>query len=470
VEFLAEHDDALLAAYVEGDAGVPPRRLREALAAQTTSALVYPVFCGSALTGAGVEALTAGIVELLRTDPGDPDGPVAGTVFKIERGSGGDKIAYLRLFSGTVRTRDRVRFGVDGEGKVTAIGVFDHGGAVQRPAVSAGQIAKVWGLAEVRIGDRIGDGPARAAQGEFPPPTLEAVVAPVDPDDAYQLSVALEQLAEQDPLIGVRQDGERRELTVSLYGEVQKEVIEATLASDFGLRVVFLETTPIYVERPLGTGAAVEVLHAESNPYLATIGLRVERAADGSGIEFRLAVDTRTIPLYIYKTAEAFRDSMEQYARHALREGLYGWQVTDCVVTMTRCTYSVPDGPPSRRGPLSTAADFRKLTPLVLKRALAEAGTVVCEPTVHAAVDVPAAAIGGIVAALIRLGASVETPSVRASMATIESVLPAQRADELQRQLSGLTRGEGALDSTFAGYQPVSGEPPTRRRGPSAAR
>jgi ribosomal protection tetracycline resistance protein len=130
---------------------------------------------------------------------------------------------------------------------------------------------------------------------------------------------------------------------------------------------------------------------------------------------------------------------------------------------MTRCAYSVPDGPPSRRGPLSTAADFRKLTPLVLKQALEHAGTLVCEPIVRASLEIPAEAIGAVMAALARLGAAVETPTLDGSLSTIEAVLPAAKTDDLQRQLQGLTGGEGVIHSSFAGYQPVSGEQPTRR-------
>ena len=118
----------------------------------------------------------------------------------------------------------------------------------------------------------------RPQQHHFAPPTLETVVVPRNPDDKGALRVALAQLAEQDPLINVRQDDVRHELSVSLYGEVQKEVIQATLATDFGIDVTFRETTTICIERPAGTGEAVEVLHAESNPFLATIGLRVEPA------------------------------------------------------------------------------------------------------------------------------------------------------------------------------------------------
>jgi ribosomal protection tetracycline resistance protein len=285
-------------------------------------------------------------------------------------------------------------------------------------------------------------------------------VAPVDPDESHRLRLALTQLAEQDPLINVRQDDLRQELSVSLYGEVQKEVIQATLANDYGLEVAFRETTPIYVERPVGTGEAVEVLHAESNPFNASIGLRVEPAPDDAGIEFRLDVDARDVPLYLYKTLDDFTQHMEEYVRGTLREGLFGWEVTDCVVTMIRCNYSIADGPPSRRGPTSTAADFRKLTPLVLIQALERAGTVVCEPTVRVTVELPTDAIGAVLAALGQLGVTFDTPSPRGQLATVEALLPAVRADALQRQLPKLTGGEGVLDSAFAGYQPVSGDQP----------
>ena len=81
-------------------------------------------------------------------------------------------------------------------------------------------------------------------------------------------------------------------------------MIQATLADEYAVDVTFRETTPIYVERPIGSGEAIELLHAESNPYLATIGLRIDPAPNGSGIDFRLDVDPRMTPLYIYKTLD----------------------------------------------------------------------------------------------------------------------------------------------------------------------
>jgi len=464
LEVVAERDEALLRQYVDDENGVSWRRLREAFVAQTAQARVYPVFCGSALTGAGVDDLTTGIAGLLPAGVGDRDGPVAGLVFKIERSPGGERVAYVRMFSGTIATRDRVRFGRTGEGKVTAIQVFFDGSDRQRPSVSAGDIAKLWGLAEVQIGDSIGESETRPLAHEFPPPTLESVVAPVDPAAGQRLRVALAELAEQDPLINVRQDDTRRVISVSLYGDVQKEVVEATLAAEYGLRVEFRETTTICIERPTRSGEAVELLNTPTNPFHADLGLRVDPAAAGAGVEVHVDVDPRDAPLYVFKTFESFVEHMDAYVRLALTEGLHGWQVTDCVVTVTRIGYSLADGPPSRRGPMPTARDLQKLTPLVLIQAVESAGSAVCEPVFRITAEVPIEAIGAVFGALGRLGVRAGTPLPRGELSVLETVLPASRVQELRRQLPGLTGGEGVLESEFAGYRPVTGDPPIRKR------
>jgi ribosomal protection tetracycline resistance protein len=464
-ELLAERDDRLLTAYVASRDGIPYGRLRAELAAQTAHGRVHPVFFGSAITGAGVADLTAGIAELLPAAAGDAAGPVAGSIFKIERGGKGEKIAYLRMFSGTLRVRDRVRFHGDQRAKVTALAVYDRGLAVPRTFVSAGQIGKVWGLSQVQIGDRLGDPEPGNVTRQFPPPTLESVVVARDPADRGRLRVALGQIAEQDPLIKVRQDDERQETSVSLYGEVQKEVIQATLAGDYGIEATFRETTTIHVERPAGTGSAVEILQSDEHPYSATVGLTIEPAEADSGVQFRLDVaDPRTIPLYIYKTAGSFVDAMTSYVRQGLHAGRYGWEVTDCLVTMTECGYYVGDGPAKRilATPRTTAADFRKLTPMVLRQALERAGTVVCEPMARVRLDIPADRLGAVLAALARLGAEVGAPATHGDQAAVEAVLPSALVHALARQLPGLTGGEGAADASFCGYRPVRGSAPAR--------
>jgi ribosomal protection tetracycline resistance protein len=449
IDALADHDDRLLAAYVNNEATVPYHHLRSALAAQTKQALVYPVFFGSAITGVGVDSLIAGIKELLPVADDAADGPVSGTVFKIERGSAGEKIAYVRMFSGTVHVRDRLQFGRDRAERVTAIRVFDRGSAVRCASVAAGQIGKLWGLGGVQIGDMIGVAQTITERRFFAPPTLETVIVPARPADRGALHVALAQLAEQDPLINLRQDDLRQELFLSLYGEVQKEVIQATLATDFTIDVEFRETTTICIERPVGVGAAVEIMGKSPNPFVATVGLRIEPAPINTGVTFRLEIDLHgTLP-------SAFFKAVEETVHETLLQGIYGWQVTDCTVTMTHSGYSSVS---------STAGDFRHLTPLVLMSALKQAGTSVYAPLHHFQLEIPADTFGRIVPVLAQLRAVPQTSVTRGEAYLLEGEIPAAQVHELQQQLPGLTRGEGVLEAAFDHYEPIRGTFPARPR------
>jgi ribosomal protection tetracycline resistance protein len=475
MDLLAQHDDRLLADYVTDETAVPYRRLRAELATQTRQALVHPVYAGSAVTGAGADTLIAGIRELLPATAGDPRAPLSGTVFKIERGPAGEKIAYVRIAAGTLRTRDRptVHRGggqpADGEGrsteegaeKVTAISVFEHGTDRRRVCVEAGRIGKVWGLAGVRIGDTIGEPPGKqTAASHFAPPTLETVVAARRAADRGALHSALTQLAEQDPLIGLRRDEARQEIAVSLYGEVQKEVIQATLADEFGVEVEFRETTTLHIERPAGTGAAFEVKEKGGNPFLATVGLRVEPAPVGSGVEFRRAVELGSLPYSFFK-------AVEETVSETLLQGLHGWQVTDCLVTMTHSGYNARQSHAHAvfdKSMSSTSGDFRQLTPLVLMDALREAGTVVYEPMHRFRLEIPAELLGTLLPALTRLRAVPRAPATHGDSYLLEGDIPAARVHDLEQQLPTLTRGEGVLESAFDHYQPVTGPVPERAR------
>jgi ribosomal protection tetracycline resistance protein len=468
-EVLAEHDEAILGAFVRDERPLPDSRLRQALADQTRRAAVHPVFFGSAAQGVGVDELLAGVVELLGSALGDPDAKVSGRVFKIERTPSGERVAYARLFAGTLRPRERVRVGGGEEARATSIRVFAPAGAPRRDVLAAGEMATIRGLGAVRVGDAIGaPPPGDEATERFPRPALEAVVFASRKEEQGSLRAALAQLAEQDPLIDVRQDEDRHELSVSLYGEVQKEVIQATLERDYGIAAEFRETTTVCIERPARVGEADEVIAAKTktnitgrssphstNPFRATLGLRIEPAAPGSGIEYRHAIEARLIPLYLFKTPEVFATQMKANVREALAEGLAGWQVTDCAVTITDCGYASPE---------TSAADFRRLTQLVLMTALDRAGTWVCEPLSELTLEVPASTAHGVVAAIGRLGGRVTGQLSANGLSTIGAVMPVGRVRGLQHQLPGLSMGEGVLESRPGGYQPIGDHPPKRER------
>jgi ribosomal protection tetracycline resistance protein len=437
-ERLAEYDEKAFEAFVEDR----PFDVDAALARITAAGTAHPVFRGSAITGDGIAELTEGIRDLLPSP--EDDGPMTGTVFKVERGPAGEKIAYVRMFAGAIAVRDRLP-----AGKVTAISVA--GDPV--PSVHAGQIGKLWGLAKIRIGDRLGAGNTRETPS-FAPPSLSTVVIPERRSDRGALRAALGQLAEQDPLINVRQDEARQEISVSLYGEVQKEVIQATLHDEYGIDVHFRETTTICVERPNDSGEAVEFMSGA--PFLGTVGLRVEPGPIGSGVTYRIGVELGSMPF-------AFMKAVEETVHETLQEGLHGWSVIDCAVTLTHSGYAARQSHAHAvfdKSMSSTAGDFRNLTPLVLMAALREAGTTVFEPMHRFHLDLPADTVSDLLPVLARL----RGVPLASGEGTLDGILPASNVYSLQQVLPARTRGEGVLESAFDHYAPVRGRPPERER------
>ncbi|MGK3205443.1 GTP-binding protein [Amycolatopsis sp. MEPSY49] len=435
-EFLADGDDAFLESYV--DDRVDEAACRAELTRQVARGLAHPVLTGSAITGTGVADLVTAMTELLPATERTGAGRLAATVFKIDRGRAGEKIAYARLHSGSLAPRQRIPF-YRGEteltGRVSAIEVAGDDVAL------AGDVARVRGLREVRIGDRLGT-PGTARDGGFAPPSLETVVRPVRPGEAAALFTALTRLSEEDPLIDVRRRG--HDVSVRLYGEVQKEVLRSMLADGAGIDVTFEETRTLYVEKPIGAGEAVEELDPAQRLYFfATVGLRVE---PGSGVSFGLSVELGSLPL-------AFHKAIEETVHSTLEQGLHGWEVLDVAVTLTHTAFF---------SPLSAASDFRKMTPLVLMAALKEAGTRVHEPVHRFELEIPANAISAVLLKLGQLRALPGEPVAGPSSCTLHGTIPAEHVHAFEQALPALSQGEGVFLSEFADYRPYPGPPPTR--------
>ncbi|MGR9077303.1 GTP-binding protein [Rhizobium leguminosarum] len=445
-ETLGENDEALLDDYVVAPDRLTEARLGRCLADQVARGLVHPVFAGAAMTGAGIPALASAIATILPERRPDPDGPVAGKIFKIERGWGGEKLSYIYLNSGTVRLRQSLGL-PKGPERVTAIHVFEAGRVHGAESLRAGQIARVSGLAGARIGDAVGGNPL-GEWAHFAPPALETRVLARRPSDKAGLWLALNQMAEQDPLINLRRNEEADEVYVSLYGEVQKEVIQSTLLTDFGLEARFEESTVILVERPLGTGSGLQILFKEPNPFLATVGLRVEPRAPGAGNSFALEVDVGQMPVAFYR-------AVEETVFETLKQGIFGWQVIDCHVAMTAARHS---------SPASTAADFRQLTPWVLATALSAAQTVLCEPVDRFHLVAPMENLSGVLTLLAKSAAATTDSVIADGVARLEGTMASQMVQSVQQQLPGLTSGAGTMETSFDHYAPIAGPPRLRRR------
>ena len=448
IEEFDRNGGRLSRAYLEGE-----------LRAQVAAGDIVPAYFGSALTGVGVTDVLAGISEWLPEAEQPLEGTVKATVFKITRRPSGEKIVFVRVFAGGLTVRQwitiqrREMFGEFEaiEERVTGIGCFEAGGTPPADEVHAGDIACLHGLREAKIGDRIGDddGPLRILTDSFAAPKLESVVRPVNPDQITHLRTALEELAEQDPLISLRQRNDAGDISVRLYGEVQKEVMAETLLREYGISVTFGDSQTICIERPAGHGEHVDYVREGENPFYATVGLRIEPAPPGSGVRYERQLGS--LPLAFYRAIE---ESMYQ----TLEQGLCGWEITDCVVTLTEVGYI----------PITTAADFRKLTPMVLMSALDQATTTVYEPIERLELEIPQDTYGAVCGVLINARGTIGDTRTSGSICHMVSEVPSSELRNVEHKLPGLTRGEGGWDSTFAGYIPVTGEPPQRKRiGPN---
>ncbi|MEV5596586.1 GTP-binding protein [Streptomyces sp. NPDC052496] len=485
-ELLADADEGILARAVDGP---PPTQeeLWTALAARTADGSVHPLYFGSAIGGQGVGALIDGMTRLIPPAPGAADRPPRGTVFAVRREPGGGKSAYLRLYEGELRPRRTVtlhRREPDGtaarvEGRITALEVVGRPPGDPGP-LTAGNIAVLRGLPGIRVGDRLvgaaddrkrgvegaervvegtepgadgghrtaggperaGGGPERAADGAlFARPTLETVVRARRPADAGRLRAALLSLAEQDPLIHAR-PAPSGATSVLLYGEVQKEILAATLLQDHGIAADFEPSRVVCVERLLGTGEAYEEITGRDHVgWWATVGLRVEPGPRGSGPLFTYETELGALP-------HGFHQAVEDTVYASLRTGPRGWAVTDCRVVLTRSGFV---------GPVSTAGDFRGVTPVVLARALRRAGTRVYEPCHSFEAEVPLDTIAPVTAHLAALGAEFDDTSAAGGNWLLTGALPARRVPEAERRLPGLTHGEGVWWSQPAG--PASDRP-----------
>ncbi|MEV6827072.1 translation factor GTPase family protein [Amycolatopsis sp. NPDC051102] len=448
MEAVVETDAHLLARWVNGHMA-PVHELLAVLRARVADSALFPVVFGSAITGTGMDVLKWVLAELLPA--ADPvDGESSGVVFAIDHDVRGRK-TWVRMWSGELRVRDRLALGEKGGGRVTQIVVPTPTGNEERSRVRSGDIAALRGL-EARIGDSFGKPPERSTP-KLLPPTLQALVTATDPAQRGVLFAALSELADEDPLIGLDLDEDKGEATVRIHGEVQKEVIGALLDERFGVKACFEDTSVMCVETVVGSARAAERIHVDGNPYLATIGLELEADPSIDGVEFLPGTQRGHLPA-------SFIVACESGVRSALTQGLYGWPVTGCRVTLTESDYAPRQSHAHQKfnkAMSSVGADFRNLAPVVTLACLQAARTRVCEPIENFELEVPSSSLNTVISTIGRLGAVLTRTIEDGRYHRINGFLASAKIAETVRTLPNITGGEGILSSRVDHYEPVTG-------------
>jgi ribosomal protection tetracycline resistance protein len=457
IDVLTSGDDRLLAAAVDGP-GVTEAMALKSARGQVRRGAVTPVAAGSALTGAGVPDLLTILPRLLPWARPATDA-LSAVVYKIEHSDHGT-LAHCRVFGGELRVRDRAAVGGARPEAITAVERSEPGGWIPVRGAGAGDVVRVRGIGAARTGGWVGEAIAGRVTRQFPAPALESVVEPVRPADRGRLFAALRELAETDPLISLRVNEDRAEIAVSLYGEVQKEVIADLLAGQYGVAVTFRPTVTVHIERIAGTGAARALVSDKVTPYLATLGFRVEAAPVGAGLVRELEVERGAMP-------PAFFAATWEGVRAALAQGRSGWAIPDARVVLTHTGYWPRQSAMHQKfnkAVSSVGADFRNLAPVLIHQALRQAGTVVCEPVETFRLEIPAEALPAVTVTIARLSGLITGAGPAAGALALTGTLPTRSVQPLLLQLPEQTSGEGVFTSEVTHYTPVTGPPPARTR------
>jgi len=435
-EMLAGHDEQLLEDYVSGNP-VPDDRLFGRLVALTREGKVFPVLFGAASKGIGIPELMDAIVELLPPPAGRKDDPLSGIVFRLERDKAMGKIAMVRLYGGTIRNREVVRNTTLGaDEKVTQIRKIHAGQHEDVGLLEAGDIAGICGLSRVRIGDILGCADAVGPGHRLTEPLLTVQVHPASDAEYPQLVAALQELAEEDPLLDLQWHQHERELHMKIMGPIQLEVLTHVLQSRFGLRPAFGQPTVIYKETPSREGIGF-VAYTMPKPCWAILKFRIEPGERGSGLVYEsLAKPEKLLPGY--------QNEVARRVPEALQQGLSGWEVTDLKVTLLEGEHHVWHTHP---------LDFVLATPMGIMNGLAQTGTTLLEPYVRFRITAPEEANGKILHELTVMRAVFDYPVLTGERFTVEGTVPVATTTDFPVKLSALTGGRGTFATRFDGYR-----------------
>ncbi|RMF61359.1 MAG: elongation factor G, partial [Bacteroidetes bacterium] len=254
LEAIAEHDDALLMKYLEGEE-ITPDEIRAVVREATLSMDITPVFCGSAFKNKGVQRLLDGVIDYLPSPvdipaikgvvPGtekeeerhpDPNEPFSAIAFKIMTDPYVGKLTFFRVYSGTLQKGSQVLNATTGKKERVGRLLFMHANHREDiDEVRAGDIAAAVGLKEIRTGDTLCDAnhPILLEQMEFPEPVIRIAIEPKTKADSDKLGQGLQKLAEEDPTFKVSVDEETGQTIIAGMGELHLEIIVDRLRREF---------------------------------------------------------------------------------------------------------------------------------------------------------------------------------------------------------------------------------------------
>lgn len=480
-EALAEFDPEAEEAFLT-DTVLPDDAAREKLCAAIRDCRITPILWGCAKNGTGVTELLDFCTDFMPDAADRASDALSGVIFKIEHDRTMGKLAYIRLFGGSLKSRDSVTLidpaaqtaaaDLDPDDavpacddtpaapwKITQIRRADaqNGGKfTDAGAISAGDIGVLCGLTGAKCGNFVGavtgNTTARLAY-----PLLSVQVRPTAEEEAKMpgealpsLANAMRELSEEEPYLDAKWENGQSEIVVHLTGGVQQEILENLLWERYGKRAVFSKPTVIYKETPTREGIAYAD-YTMPKPCWAVVQFKFTPMPRGYGVSYHGRLPSNQL---FYRYQSHIRRSF----RECLAQGLHGWEVTDF-----RCDLIGGEHHTIHTHPL----DFFVCTPMAFMNGLVNCGTTLLEPLMRWRITCPMELSGKILSQVTNLRGTYDTPVVAGDTASMEAILPLATTMHFPIWLASTTSGKAACASDFYGYSecPPGEMHETPRRG-----
>ena len=433
-EAIAMCDETCLDLYLR-EGHIPKKRIRMMVRNRT----VFPCLFGAALRNEGIGPLLDLLADLAqeRTYPKE----FGARVYKIARDPQGNRLTFLKVTGGELRTRDQMTGG-EGDGawteKIAEIRQYSGARYISVPQARAGELCCVTGLTKVMPGD--GLGAEQCGSGQTLHPCYACRVIPGPGEDLHRVLDCLQMLTEEEPLIQAEFIEARREIRVHSMGDVYLEVLRRQMKDRFSMEISFGETSVLYRET---IAEPVEgVGHYEPLRHYAEVHLWLEPLPPGSGLVFGTDVSTDDLAL-----------NWQRLILTHLKEKVHRGVLTGAPVTDMRITLI------AGRAHLkhTEGGDFRQATYRAVRQGLMKARSVLLEPYLSLEITAPQDCIGRIMNDLSMMGGKPEGPEeAEDGFRRIRATVPASAYREYARELNAQTRGQGRMTAAFSAYLPCA--------------
>ena len=447
-----ENNDELLAKYIAGES-ISQKELAQEEQRRVQDASLLPVYHGSAKNGLGIQQLMDAVIGLFQSTKEQGSAALCGRVFKVEYTDCGQRLVYLRLYSGTLRLRDTVALAGREKLKITEMRIPSKGEIVRTDTAHKGEIV-ILPSDSLRLNDILGDKTQlpREMWSDVPFPMLRTTITPKTAEQRDRLLDALTQIADTDPLLHYEVDSTTHEIILSFLGRMQLEVVSALLTEKYKIETAVKEPTVIYLERPLKVASHTIHIEVPPNPFWASIGLSVTPLPLGSGVKYESRVSLGYLN-------QSFQNAVMDGIRYGLEQGLCGWNVTDCKICFEYGLYY---------SPVSTPADFRSLAPIVLEQALKKSGTQLLEPYLSFTLYAPQEYLSRAYHDAPKYCATIETAQIKKDEVVFTGEIPARCIQAYRTDLAFYTNGRSVCLTELKGYQATVGEPIIQPRRPNS--